>query len=203
MPEVRTFAREFPVGHSGGTSSTSGWWGMIGLIATEASIFAYLFFSYYYLHSQSTNPWPTGGLPPLIYSIPSTVALLISGFAIWWAEYNIRRDKRVPLYIGLVVTFLLGILYIILQLLEWSGKPFSLGTDAYSSLYYVITGLHMVHAVAGIFIMAALIIWSVLGHLTAERHASLSIGALYWYFVIVVWIGVFSIFYIVPYISAT
>ncbi len=200
--QANMLLREFPVGHSGGPQRTSGWWGMLALIGTEASIFIYLFFSYYYLSSQAVNPWPPSGLPPLRYALSSTAALLISGLSIWWAERGVRRGQRLSLFTGMAISLLLGILYVILQLLEWRGKPFTLSTDAYSSMYFLIGGLHLLHAIVGIFIFASLILWSAFGHVTAERHASLSIAALYWYFVIAVWIGVLCIFYVVPYLSA-
>ncbi len=193
------FPRELPAGTIGRRSL--GWWGMVWLIATEAAVFAYLFFSYYYLESLSTEPWPTSGPPPFRYALPITAALIISAIGFWWAERGARRGDRRPVLIGVAGACLLSLLYIILELLEWSGKSFNLGTDAYSSLYFVITGFHMAHALIGAVMFAVLFLWAAMGHVSAEHHAGISIGAVYAYFLLVVWIGVFATFYIVPWLS--
>lgn len=198
MAAVQSFPRELPVGTI--IPRSLGWWAMVWLIATEAALFAYLFFSYYYLESQSTNPWPPS-LPPLRYALPSTAALIIASIALWWAERAIRRVNRPRMLIGTAIACLLTLLYVILQLLEWGGKPFALSTDAYSSLYFVISGFHMLHALVGVIIFAMVFLWGCLGYVSAERHTMISIGALYSYFLLVVWIGVFATFYIVPYLS--
>ncbi|HET8701945.1 MAG TPA: cytochrome c oxidase subunit 3 [Nitrococcus sp.] len=190
-------ARPLPIGTAG--RRTAGWWGVVMLIGTEAAVFAYLFFSYYYLASQTDNVWPPTGPLPLRYSAPTTAALILSSFSIWWADRSIRRGRRLWLFIGLVISLLLGVLYIILQLLDWQMEPFALNSGAYGSLFYTITGFHMVHAIAGILIFATLILWSALGHVSSERHESITIAALYWYFIMVVWIGIFITFYILPY----
>jgi len=197
--EERSLPRPLPVGKAG--FRTSGWWGMLGLIATEASLFAYLFFSYFYLQSLSTQPWPPSGLPPLRYSIPTTVALLISAGTMWWAEHSIRLAKPPGLRIGLLVTLLLGVLYIILQFLDWKIEPFVLNADAYSSLFFIITAFHVVHAVVGVLILLGMLLWSATGHISPQRYVPNSVAAMYWYFLVLVWVAIFITLYLLPYIS--
>lgn len=199
MAEVRTVARPLPVGAAG--HHTSGWWGMITLIATESAVFAYLFFSYYYLLSQTINPWPPSGPLPLRYAVPTTVVLIASGLVIGWTERSIRLGERTRLFGGLAITLLLGVVYVILQLLDWRDEPFTLASGAYSSLFFTLTGFHLVHAIVGMLIFATLLLWSALGHVSAQRHESVTIATLYWYFIVVVWIGVFITFYVLPYIT--
>lgn len=197
--EERPLPRPLPVGKAG--FRTSGWWGMLGLIATEASLFAYLIFSYFYLQSLSTQPWPPSGLPPLRYSVPTTVALLISAGTMWWAEHSIRLAKPPGLRIGLLATLLLGVLYIILQFLDWKIEPFVLNSDAYSSLFFIITAAHVVHAVVGVLILVGMLLWSAMGYISPQRYVPISVAAMYWYFLVLVWIAIFITLYLLPYIS--
>src|SRR5689334_21928878 len=89
-----------------------GFWGMMLLIATEASLFAYLLFSYFYLGSLATGPWPPGGPPSLKLVLPNTAILLISSGTMVWAERGIKRGDTTRLRIGLVATLLLGIVFL-------------------------------------------------------------------------------------------
>lgn len=197
--EERTLPRPLPVGKAG--FRTGGWWGMLALIGTEAAVFAYLLFSYYYLQSQHAQTWPPTGLPPLRYSIPTTVALVVSVGTMWWAEYSIRVGRWVMSVAALAITLLLGIAYVVLQFLDWQIEPFLVNADAYSSLFYGITAFHVLHAIVGEFILIAMIIWSVLGHITSQRYIAISITAMYWYFIVLVWIAIFITLYMLPYIG--
>jgi heme/copper-type cytochrome/quinol oxidase subunit 3 len=197
--EQHRVPRPLPVGKAG--FRTSGWWGMLALIGTEASLFAYLLFSYFYLQSHSSQPWPPTGLPPLRYAVPTTVVLLISAATMWWAEYSIRLARPARLLSGMAITLLLGIVYVILQFLDWRDEPFLLNADAYSSLFYVITAFHVLHAVVGLLIIIAALLWSALGHIDAQRRIAIAVVAMYWYFVVAVWVAVFITLYLLPYIS--
>lgn len=199
MYEERTLPRPLPVGKAG--FRTSGWWGMLALIGTEAALFGYLLFSYFYLQSMSTQPWPPSGLPPLRYAIPTTVALLISAGTMWWSRRSIMLGKPPQLMIGMVVTLLLGVLYVILQFLDWKIEPFLPSSDAYGSLFYIITAAHVLHAIVGVLILVAMTVWSALGHISAQRYVAITVAAMYWYFLVLVWIAIFITLYLLPYIS--
>jgi len=196
MAETIIPDRRLPVGSAGHLAS--GWWGMLTLILTEGALFAYLFFSYFYLASHALGQWPPGGAPKLDISIPGTLILIAGSIVVWWGERGIERGSRRRLILGLSAALILGIVFIAMQLFEWHRQPFTLSTDVYSSLYFTITGTHILHVVVGLLMLAVLLLWSVLGHFDAERHAAASIGVLYWHFVTVVWLAVFFIFYIAP-----
>jgi cytochrome c oxidase subunit 3 len=100
--------------------------------------------------------------------------------------------------IGLLATFILALGFIVLQFLDWYDKPFSLATDAYSSFYFVITGVHLVHLVAGAVMIAAVFAWSLFGYFGPVRHAPVTITALYWYFLTVAWLWLFFTLYGTP-----
>jgi heme/copper-type cytochrome/quinol oxidase subunit 3 len=197
--EARTLPRPLPVGQAG--RRTPGWWGMLCLIGTEAAIFAYLIFSYFYLQSQTSQPWPPTGLPPLKFSAPGTAILLLSVATAWWADSRLRLGRIVMACVGLAITALIGVVYVILQCLDWRAEPFLANSGAHASLYYAITAFHVLHAATGVLMLAAVILWTLLGHITAERHNAVTNVAMYWYFVVATWVAVFITLYLLPWIT--
>jgi len=190
-------AIRLPVGSKG--AHASGWWGMLGVVLTEAALFAYLLFSYFYIASHAHAPWPPEGLPSLRIAVPNTVILIAASITAWWGERGIKQGNASQLKKGLAISLVLGVLFFALQVLEWKLKAFSLSSGVYGSLYFTVTGFHMAHVLLGLIMLAALLGWTALGYFGAERHAALSIGAIYWHFVTVVWLAVFATFYLSPY----
>ena len=179
----------------------SGWWGMLTLILTEAFLFAYLLFSYYYFAVQYGRPWLPAELPSFRLSAPNTAILLVSSVAVWFGERGARRGSRWRLVLGLALGLGLGATFVGIQFREWMDKPFGLASHSYGSLYFTITGFHMAHVLAGLVMLAALVLWSALGYFDRARHAPVSIGAVYWHFVDAVWLTVFFTFYVTPRLS--
>jgi heme/copper-type cytochrome/quinol oxidase subunit 3 len=178
----------------------SGWWAMIFTVFTEASLFAYLLFSYYYLAVQPHLPgtFPEGGQPDLTLALPNTIVLLVSSVAVGWAQFGIEHGSKWRLTAGLGIGAGLGLIFLVVQYFEWAEKPFAFTSTPYSSLYFVITGFHMAHVMVGVAMLTALTWWSARGYFNRVRYAHIHIGALYWHFVDVVWIAVFCTFYLTP-----
>ena len=181
----------------------TGWWAMIFVVFTEASLFAYLLFSYYYLAVQPHSPgtFPEGGLPTFELALPNTVILIVSSVAVGWAQFNIEHDNNKRLCLGLAAGAILGMIFLVIQYFEWAEKPYALASTSYSSLYFVITGFHMAHVVVGVIMLWVLFAWSAMGYFNRVRYAHIHIGALYWHFVDAVWIAVFFPFYLTPYLG--
>lgn len=178
-----------------------GFWGMMLLIATEGALFAYLLFSYFYLGSMAAGPWPPDGPPSLRLVLPNTLLLLASSGTMYWAEAGVKRGAVGRLRIGLVATALLGLVFLSVQGVEYSNKPFTPATSAYASLFYVITGFHGAHVAVGVLMMATIAIRAFLGHFGRNRHDAVTNVAWYWHFVDVVWLCVFSSLYVAPYLG--
>ncbi|HVW73704.1 MAG TPA: cytochrome c oxidase subunit 3 [Rhizomicrobium sp.] len=198
MAERMQLSSTLPVGAL--NTRASGWWAMIFTVFTEASLFAYLLFSYYYLAVQPHFPgtFPEGGQPDLTLALPNTIILLLSSVAVGWAQLGIEHGSKWRLVWGLGLGAVLGIVFLVVQYFEWAAKPFALASTPYSSLYFVITGFHMAHVVVGVLMLLALTFWSGKGYFNRVRYAHVHIGALYWHFVDVVWLCVFFTFYLTP-----
>jgi heme/copper-type cytochrome/quinol oxidase subunit 3 len=178
----------------------SGWYGLLFVVGTEAALFAYLLFSYFFLASQAPGDWPPHGIPSLRIAGPNTVVLLLSSLTAWWGQAGIEHGDRWRLRLGLGLTLSLGALFAALQIVEWRQQSFSASGDTYGSLYFTITGMHVAHVVVGLLILACLVLWSVQRRFSAERHLHVVVGVWYWHFVDVVWLAVFSTFYLSPYL---
>jgi heme/copper-type cytochrome/quinol oxidase subunit 3 len=168
------------------------------VIATEAALFIYLLFSYFYLGSQAPGPWPPSGPPDLPISTANTFILLASSVTAWWGQRGIERGASGRLLLGLVLSLALGTLFVGIQVHEWLAKSFTPATSAYGSLYFTITGLHIAHVVVGLVMLACLILWTAMGRFSAARHVHVTIGILYWHFVDAVWLVVFTSLFLTP-----
>jgi cytochrome c oxidase subunit III len=196
MADVLAPERPLPVGARGRNSV--GWWGMLCLIASEGALFAYVLFGYFYVAVQRGPGWSPEPHPTFRLAGPNTLVLLASSVAVWWGETGAKSGRRAQHLGGLGAGILLGALFLAIQILEWKAKPFGLNSGSYSSLYFVITGFHMAHVIAGLVMLTAIFGWSAMGLFTPRRHEPVSLGALYWHFVDAVWLAVFSTFYVSP-----
>lgn len=199
MSVISLGRRDLPVGSVG--SHATGWWAIVCGILTEAALFGYLLFSYYYFVVQPHERAFPPELPTLKLSAPNTIILLISSVAVWWGERGAHRGSRGKQVLGLGLGFILGLVFVGIQLLEWKSKPFSLASSPYGSLFFTVTGFHMAHVIVGLLLLLPLTVWSALGYFGPRRSAPVSIGAVYWHFVDIVWLSVFFTFYITPYLG--
>lgn len=175
-----------------------GWYGLVFLVATEAALFVYLLFSYFFLASQAPASWPPSGAPPILSATINTAILFASSVTAWWGQRGIERGSSGRLIVGLALSLILGTVFAGVQVHDWAHKPFNPATDAYASLFYTITGVHIAHVVIGLFILACLILWAALGRFSAQRHLHVTVGVLYWHFVDAVWLVVFTTFFLTP-----
>jgi heme/copper-type cytochrome/quinol oxidase subunit 3 len=181
----------------------AGWWGTVTLIATEACLFAYLLFSYYYMAFHYGRIWLPAELPGFRLSGPRTALLLLSSVTVWLGQRQLKRGSSRGAAAGFGATMALGAVFMIIQLREWMEKPFRPDADSYGSLYFTITGFHMAHVAAGLLILAPLTLWLVMGRFDRRRRDPVTIGANYWQFVDAVWLTVFFTFYVTPYLFQT
>ncbi|HSQ95763.1 MAG TPA: cytochrome c oxidase subunit 3 [Croceibacterium sp.] len=197
MAEARTLDERLPV-HGMGRVGTP-WWGMLCLFATEGILFAYLIFSYAYLGSQGYQAWPpTGGPPSLRLALPATALLVGSSFVMEYAKRRARKGALRVARATLAIGILMGTGFVALSLKEWSDKPFALSTDSYSSIYFVLTGIHLAHVVIGLIALIVLLLWTLAGRIGPGHEQHRTLATLYWHFVDVVWLFVFATVYLSP-----
>jgi len=185
-----------PIGRHG-----IGWWGAGMLVASEAALFGYLLFSYYYVGATGQTGWLLEPEPDLHLALPNTLILLASSVAAWFGERGVIERRRGQALTGFAVALALGTLFALIQTWEWAAKSYGPGTSSYASLYFVTTGFHMAHVVAGLLILAAILGWTALDYFSPRRRINVSAGVLYWHFVDLVWLLVFTTYYVTPYLG--
>ena len=187
-------------GFSRAATLSPGAWGMLLLIGTEASLFGYLLFSYFYLGALAHGAWPPNGPPDLRLVVPDTAVLLLSSGTMAWAESGIRKGRTGRLRSGLALTFALGLLFLIVQALEYRAKHMGPTANAYASVFYLVTGFHGAHVVVGLLMIAFVGARAFLGHFAAGRHEAVTNVSWYWHFVDIVWLAVFTSLYLAPHL---
>jgi cytochrome c oxidase subunit 3 len=185
-----------PVGRYG-----IGWWGVATLVASEAALFSYLLFAYYYTGATAPQGWLLEPAPALKLALPNTLLLLLSSLAAWWGERGVLQRRRPQALAGFGLAFLMGCGFVAIQFLEWHAKTYGIGISSYASLYFVTTGFHIAHVVVGLIVLLALFGWTALDYFSPRRHLVVSAGVLYWHFVDVVWLFVFATYYLTPYLG--
>ncbi len=176
-----------------------GWWGVVLLIATEAMLFALLLFGNFYLRALN-HRWPMDGIedPELAKSGVRTVVLLGSTVPAVVAERAVKRGQRGFAAAGLTLTILMGSAFLVGHVDEYVTlwPHFTPSTDAYGSVFYTITALHALHVLIGIVVLGFLLWRMLAGHYGARRSDPVEVGTMYWHFVDVVWVFVFSSLYL-------
>jgi heme/copper-type cytochrome/quinol oxidase subunit 3 len=182
-------------------SRETGWWAMMCVCATEASLFAVLITAYFYLAMRSAS-WPPAGIraPALEIPMAMTVALVSSGGAMAWAERGIARSRRSQLIAGLGAAIVLGVIFLGLFVHEYHDKLRVVlpQTHAYASLFYVITGIHGAHVSFGLLLLAFTLLGALRGQFDSQHRSGVAIVALYWHFVDLIWLVIVATLYLSP-----
>ena len=171
--------------------------GMVLFIASEAMFFATFFGAYFTIYS--VNPvWPPAGFPRLQPELAAilTAVLVTSSGTLQLGVRAIRRDRTRALLRWLGLTILLGACFLGLQLYDYSQLGFGVRDGIFGSVFYVMTGLHMAHVFGGVVFLVLVLLQGLGGQLSDASHDSLEAGAIYWHFVDVVWICLFTTFYL-------
>jgi cytochrome c oxidase subunit 3 len=172
--------------------------GMFLFIASEVMLFGSFFTAYFFVRVVNKTPWPTPPfhLPVFVAGI-NTAILVTSSFTIHWALQSVKRGNRAGLQAGLLLTFLMGLTFLLTQALEYSRVGFNTSDGAFATIFFCLTGLHGAHVFVGLSILLFMTIRAFRGHFSPEAHQGVEIGGIYWHFVDVMWIVVYTTVYII------
>ena len=174
--------------------------GMFLFIGSEAMLFGSFFAAYFFV--RVVNPDAPDVWPPPPFEFPKFVAgintaiLVTSSFTMHWALQSIKRGNRAGLQAGLLLTFLMGLVFLVTQAREYSRVGFAPHNGAFGTIFYCLTGLHGAHVFVGLSILLFMTIRAFRGHFSPEHHHGVEIGGIYWHFVDVMWIVVYSTVYL-------
>jgi cytochrome c oxidase subunit 3 len=172
--------------------------GMLLFIISEVMLFGAFFTAYFFIRVVVEDAqWPAEGMHlPVAIAGVNTAILLSSSLTMHWALEGAKRGNRAALKIGMLTTFLLGLTFLTVQINEYINVGFAVGETAQSSIFYGLTGLHGAHVFVGLTLLAMATIRSFRGHFTPEEHRGVEIPGIYWHFVDVMWIVVYTSIYI-------
>jgi len=182
-------------------SRSAGWWAMLILILNEAVLFGSLIASYFYIRINSPD-WPQANIPrpELLLPIVMTVILVSSSFFMQWAESSIKHGNVRRMRLALLIAMLLAVIFLLMQVYEYSASEFTPQSAAFGSLFFGITGLHGAHVLSAVLMNLFLQARAGLGHFSERRHLAVENTVLYWHFVDLVWLVVFSSLYLSPHL---
>ena len=182
------------------------WWGNNFLLAIESSMFAVSIAAYFYLR-QNFPQWPPpiaqltapiNPLPDLGFGTANTVLLLLSIIPVVAVDIAARRGNRRRTQVGLTVCLLCGLGAIILRSFEFSAVKFYWDSNAYGSAVWFILGMHMLHLITLSSETLLLTIWSFARAFDMKHRVDMVTLAVYWYWVVGVWLVLYSIVYFTP-----
>jgi cytochrome c oxidase subunit 3 len=173
--------------------------GMYLFIASEAMLFGSFFAAYFFARvSAEPNTWPPEPYHlPVYLALINTIILVTSSFTVHWALQSVKRDNRAGLIAGLGLTFLLGLAFLLIQIREYTRIGFSPRDLAFGSTFFGLTGLHGLHVFVGLNLLSFALIRSIRGHYSAHAHFGVELPGIYWHFVDVMWIVVYTTVYVI------
>src|SRR5688572_14775859 len=175
--------------------------GMWAFLASECLFFGALISSYLLYRTRG----PADTRPADVFDIPytsvSSFVLLMSSLTMVLALAAIQHGDHRQTRIWLLATALLGIVFVGGQVYEFTvftHEGLNLSSSVAASSFFVLTGFHGVHVTVGVLWLLSLLGMSLSGELPTEKALDVEIAGLYWHFVDVVWIVIFTIVYLVP-----
>jgi len=175
--------------------------GMWIFLATEVLLFGGLFAAYFILKfkwpavfeqgATHLNPW-LGGL--------NTIILLCSSYSMAMAVDSAQRGRNAKLKFNLLATLVFAAGFIVVKAFEWTPKinhGIVPGSDVFFSVYYMTTGLHLLHVLVGMFFIALIFFRATKNHYNQTNFGGVEVGGLYWHLVDVIWIFLFPLLYLI------
>jgi cytochrome c oxidase subunit 3 len=166
------------------------------VLAVESVFFLTVLVAYAALREQVNWNLPHT-LSRLAVPLVNTSILLVSAFVAWWSLTAIRRDNRSGLRIGLMVTLILGLVFVAGQIYEFSHAGMSIDDQAFGGVFFTLLGFHGVHVLAGVVFLALNLLRTNLGDFTAESHEAIELGNWFWFYVTAVWGVLFTALYLI------
>ena len=176
--------------------------GMMLFIISEIMVFGAFFTAYFFIRVVHDGQAPPHWFPIHGHDLPKAVAgvntaiLLSSSITMHWAQTGIKNGNRFALKAGMLTTFLLGLTFLFIQINEYVHIGFSPQDFAQGTVFYGLTGLHGAHVFIGLTLLAMVTIRSFRGHFSPEQHRGVEVPGIYWHFVDVMWIIVYTTVYI-------
>jgi cytochrome c oxidase subunit 3 len=174
------------------------WWGTLGVMAIEGTVFALAIGTYLYLRTR-VQDWPPGLPPPdLRYGIANTVVMLASVWPNVLAKKAGEHFDLPKVRLWMSVSLVFAVAFLVLRVFEFMTLNCKWYDNAYASAVWMLLGLHTTHLLTDAFDTVVLLVLMFTGPLESRRFADVSENSFYWNFVVAAWIPIAAIIYIAP-----
>ena len=174
------------------------WWGTVGLMAIEGTVFALGIVAYFYLRSHVEH-WPMSTPPPaLLWGTVNTAILVASMWPNHLAKRAAERLDRRGVQVWLTVCLAFSVAFLAVRGFELSALNVRWDSDAYGSIVWLLMALHTTHLVTDTWDTTVLDVLFFTGPLEGKRYVDVSENAVYWYFVIFSWLPIYAVVYLAP-----
>jgi cytochrome c oxidase subunit 3 len=182
-------------------SQKSGSTAKIALLVTlgsETAFFGMLLAAYLFLRSD-LGSWQLTQASLARLAIPgaNTLLLLMSAATAGLGQRAIHRGKANRLQAWIGITLLLGIIFVAGQVYEFTSAGMSPSDQSFGGVFFTLMGFHALHLIAGCVVLALVLIRTRLGDFTLRKHVAVDIGVWFWFYVVAVWVVLFSALYLV------
>jgi len=186
---------------SPGGRKSAEWWGVAVLVVIEGMVFIALIVSYFHLKGRNPS-WPPAGIeaPHIPLATANTLLLVASLLPIWLATRALRNQSERTTKIALASGIGLLAVFLGIKLYEYITLPYGPLTHAYGSVVFTMSGLHMAHVFAVLVKSSVVLTYVHQGRVDPDRRAALDSNALYWYFVVAVWLPLYGAIYWSPHL---
>ena len=184
--------------------------GTIVWLSSELMFFAGLFAMYFTVRSinepatgrcrSTTTAISSKIVPDLAYATPFTIILVASSFTCQWGVFAAERGDVYKLRRWFVITFFMGLVFVLGQANEFLNEVHlgnTISATGYGSVFFLTEGFHGLHVIGGLIAFILFLARTTLGKFTPAQATAAIVVSYYWHFVDVVWIGLFSVIYLI------
>ena len=183
------------------------WWGMMFFLASEALVFANFIAAYLYLEIQNLPKMGGWRMDNVLTPLLFTIILIASSGTMHLAGMAIRKGNMRSYSAWLALTIVLGATFLGGQAMEYTNlitvQNMTLSSSIFGSAFFTLTGFHGLHVTIGVIFLLIVLIRALRGDFTKTKHFAAIAAELYWHFVDIVWIFVFTLVYLVPFFLPT
>lgn len=171
--------------------------GLLTFLASESLMFGGFFAAYLFFRGQ-TEIWPPKNTEvELLLPTINTIILVSSSFVIHFGDAAIKRNDVKGMQRWYTITAIMGAIFLVGQVVEYLTLGYGMTTNVFSNCFYLMTGFHGLHVFIGLLLILG-VLWRSRrpGHYSATKHVGIEMAEIYWHFVDIIWIILFSLLYI-------
>ncbi|MEC4816783.1 MAG: heme-copper oxidase subunit III [Scytonema sp. PMC 1069.18] len=171
--------------------------GLLTFLISESLMFGGFFATYLFLRGGA-EVWPPEGTEvELLVPTINTIILVSSSFVIHFGDVAIKKNDLPGMQKWYTITAIMGAIFLLGQVYEYLTLGYGLTTNIFANCFYLMTGFHGLHVFVGLLLILG-VLWRSRrpGHYSATKHIGIEMAEIYWHFVDIIWIVLFTLLYV-------